>query len=397
MPKWWKRRPEQQGSLLSENAGTDATLRIVSSLSEIAREDWDACANPAAPRAAGAAVELSALAGGGMARAGCEEPKTTATVETAAVEYNPFLAHDFLWSLEESGAATRKTGWLGQHLVLNGPDGRPAAILPAYLKSHSMGEYVFDHGWADAYRARRRPLLPEAASIGAVHAGHRPPAPGQARSRRGTQPDNPCPRRDHPRPPAQRIVGPRHLPAGGGMAMPRRSRLPAANRPAVPFPQSGLSRLRGLPRGADLAQAQGDPPRAPRRARRRHRGRPAHRRRSHRGRLGRLLRLLHGHRLAEMGPPLPQPALLLAPQRAHGRPRPADPRPAQRPADRRRPQPDRLRTPFTAATGVPSRTSLSSTSSSATTRRSNGASRTASPGSRPARRASTSSPAATAR
>jgi predicted N-acyltransferase len=53
--------------------------------------------------------------------------------------------------LEESGAATRKTGWLGQHLVLDGADGRPAAIMPIYLKSHSMGEYVFDHGWADAY------------------------------------------------------------------------------------------------------------------------------------------------------------------------------------------------------------------------------------------------------
>ncbi len=71
--------------------------------------------------------------------------------DAVAVEYNPFLSHDFLWSLEESGSATRKTGWLGQHLVLDGPDGRPAAILPAYLKSHSMGEYVFDHGWADAY------------------------------------------------------------------------------------------------------------------------------------------------------------------------------------------------------------------------------------------------------
>ena len=50
-----------------------------------------------------------------------------------------------------SGAATRKTGWLGQHLVLNDNAGRPAAILPCYLKSHSMGEYVFDHGWADAF------------------------------------------------------------------------------------------------------------------------------------------------------------------------------------------------------------------------------------------------------
>jgi predicted N-acyltransferase len=92
-----------------------ATFRVLPSLGDIARDDWDACANP------------------------------------PGEAYNPFLAHDFLWSLEESGSATRKTGWQGQHLVLDGTDGKPAAILPCYLKSHSMGEYVFDHGWADAY------------------------------------------------------------------------------------------------------------------------------------------------------------------------------------------------------------------------------------------------------
>jgi predicted N-acyltransferase len=104
-------------------ASNDATLRVIASLRDIRREDWDACANPP-PGDAG---------------------------EDWETEYNPFLSHDFLWSLEESGSATRKTGWLGQHLVLDGPDGRPAAIMPAYLKSHSMGEYVFDHSWAEAY------------------------------------------------------------------------------------------------------------------------------------------------------------------------------------------------------------------------------------------------------
>jgi predicted N-acyltransferase len=92
----------------------DATFRVVTSLADIKRADWDAVANP------------------------------------ASEAFNPFLSHDFLWSLEESGAATRKTGWQGQHLVLDGADGKPAAILPCYLKSHSMGEYVFDHGWAEA-------------------------------------------------------------------------------------------------------------------------------------------------------------------------------------------------------------------------------------------------------
>ena len=64
---------------------------------------------------------------------------------------NPFVSHDFLASLEESGSAISRTGWQPVPLSIDGPDGRPAAILPAYAKSHSQGEYVFDHGWADAW------------------------------------------------------------------------------------------------------------------------------------------------------------------------------------------------------------------------------------------------------
>lgn len=64
--------------------------------------------------------------------------------------YNPFISHDFLSILEESGCAVRKTGWMGQHLRLEAPDGTVVGAVPCYLKSHSQGEYVFDHGWADA-------------------------------------------------------------------------------------------------------------------------------------------------------------------------------------------------------------------------------------------------------
>ena len=130
----------------------DAKLRVVTSLRDIRREDWDACANPvpAGTPGSGNGSALNPLAA--LPESGCEEPATSLLATALPeIESNPFLSHDFLWSLEESGAATRKTGWLGQHLVLDGPDGRPAAILPAYLKSHSMGEYVFDHGWADAF------------------------------------------------------------------------------------------------------------------------------------------------------------------------------------------------------------------------------------------------------
>jgi predicted N-acyltransferase len=64
---------------------------------------------------------------------------------------NPFLSHAFLSALEESGSATHRTGWQPVPIAIDGPDGRPAAILPAYAKSHSQGEYVFDHSWAAAY------------------------------------------------------------------------------------------------------------------------------------------------------------------------------------------------------------------------------------------------------
>ena len=70
--------------------------------------------------------------------------------ETSA-PYNPFVSHAFLSSLEESGCAIAETGWLGQHLLLEGDDGAILGALPVYLKNHSQGEYVFDHGWADAF------------------------------------------------------------------------------------------------------------------------------------------------------------------------------------------------------------------------------------------------------
>jgi len=64
---------------------------------------------------------------------------------------NPFLSHAFLAALERSGAVAAETGWAPHHLLLEDPEGRLAGAVPAYLKGHSFGEYVFDHGWAHAY------------------------------------------------------------------------------------------------------------------------------------------------------------------------------------------------------------------------------------------------------
>ncbi|HWK43845.1 MAG TPA: GNAT family N-acetyltransferase [Stellaceae bacterium] len=64
---------------------------------------------------------------------------------------NPFVSHAFLSALEDSGSVAARTGWQPQHLAIREPDGALAGVVPLYLKSHSYGEYVFDHGWADAY------------------------------------------------------------------------------------------------------------------------------------------------------------------------------------------------------------------------------------------------------
>jgi len=64
---------------------------------------------------------------------------------------NPFISHRFLSIMEESGSVGPGTGWTPAPLVLGDGIAPPRAALPAYLKSHSQGEYVFDHGWADAW------------------------------------------------------------------------------------------------------------------------------------------------------------------------------------------------------------------------------------------------------
>lgn len=69
---------------------------------------------------------------------------------TAGKTDNPFLDHAFFLALEESGCATARTGWQPQHILLSDEQDQPLGMMPLFLKSHSMGEYVFDHGWADA-------------------------------------------------------------------------------------------------------------------------------------------------------------------------------------------------------------------------------------------------------
>ncbi|MBM3481422.1 MAG: N-acetyltransferase [Alphaproteobacteria bacterium] len=65
---------------------------------------------------------------------------------------NPFVSHAFLLALEESGCIGGRTGWLARHVVAEDAEGGVVACAPLYLKAHSQGEYVFDHGWAEAWQ-----------------------------------------------------------------------------------------------------------------------------------------------------------------------------------------------------------------------------------------------------
>ena len=64
---------------------------------------------------------------------------------------DPFLSNAFLSALENSGSIGPGTGWTPAPILVDDSDGHLAAAAPAYLKTHSQGEYVFDHGWADAW------------------------------------------------------------------------------------------------------------------------------------------------------------------------------------------------------------------------------------------------------
>ncbi|MGC1522777.1 MAG: GNAT family N-acetyltransferase [Steroidobacteraceae bacterium] len=73
----------------------------------------------------------------------------------------PFLCHEFLLALEESGCAVARTGWTARHLVLDDAQGRPVGALPLFLKGHSRGEFVFDFSWANAYAQHGLPYYPK--------------------------------------------------------------------------------------------------------------------------------------------------------------------------------------------------------------------------------------------
>src|SRR6201998_1963008 len=120
-------------------ASSEITLEAVSSISQIAARDWDACANPVSDPDSLDGLDTLALS----------DPASNACPGLRH-RYNPFVSHAFFSALEASNSACARTGWGPRHLLAR-LDGKIAGIVPCYLKSHSQGEYVFDRGWADAY------------------------------------------------------------------------------------------------------------------------------------------------------------------------------------------------------------------------------------------------------
>jgi uncharacterized protein len=113
------------------------TVHVAQSMSEIDAAQWDACANPEADTI-GPGTPVPQPPRGG------DQPPHE--VE----RFNPFITHAYLKALETSRSVGSRAGWISAHVLVKDDD-RLAAAAPAYLKTHSMGEYVFDHGWADAY------------------------------------------------------------------------------------------------------------------------------------------------------------------------------------------------------------------------------------------------------
>jgi uncharacterized protein len=121
-------------------------VHIAQSMSEIDAAEWDACANPMAP--SGAVLQPEQV----LSESGATPALSNCQSTYEEERFNPFITHAFLNALETSKSVSSRAGWTTTHVLAKDAQGRLAAAAPAYLKTHSMGEYVFDHGWADAYR-----------------------------------------------------------------------------------------------------------------------------------------------------------------------------------------------------------------------------------------------------
>ncbi len=87
---------------------------------------------------------------------------------------NPFNSFAFLHALEQSGSVAAHTGWQPQHLSVETETGELIGAVPAYLKGHSQGEYVFDHAWQMLFSAQAANTIPNCKSLSLSRRRQRP-------------------------------------------------------------------------------------------------------------------------------------------------------------------------------------------------------------------------------
>ncbi|MBN8534741.1 MAG: GNAT family N-acetyltransferase [Rhizobiales bacterium] len=150
------------------------SIEILPSLSGLEAAEWDRLSRgsseeenpqflngmPRASQSTGSAPESELQAPDSRS----EEDESSIEVEESPTEEdgaNPFLTHAFLSSLEESGSVGGRTGWTPLHLLARDERGHAIGAIPAYAKSHSRGEYVFDHAFAEAYHRAGEAYYPK--------------------------------------------------------------------------------------------------------------------------------------------------------------------------------------------------------------------------------------------
>jgi len=127
-------------------APDELKVRVARSIAEVGELAWSICSNTNNINYLNNDIEQNR-----SASATESASPSDASLSTFEFPYNPFTNFSFIHALEQSGSVGRRTGWQPFHLAAEGADGEVVGVVPCYVKSHSQGEYVFDHGWADAY------------------------------------------------------------------------------------------------------------------------------------------------------------------------------------------------------------------------------------------------------
>jgi hypothetical protein len=118
-------------------------IRISQSLTEVDASAWNSCCGTTIAPAIKVQHEIKLTS----------EDNFCPQLSTRGYPPNPFVSHEFLSALEDSKSVGGRTGWQPRHLFAEDSEGNLLGGAPCYVKTHSRGEYVFDHGWAEAFES----------------------------------------------------------------------------------------------------------------------------------------------------------------------------------------------------------------------------------------------------